>query len=184
MTKTMSIRMIATTTSFSLRSRKKSAATCPGRARPGPRGESPACRREIQKGRGFPGQAAALAGLPVGQMMTILAEFGVESRIEKEDYLQGVPQSCQGLVSGRALHKRDFASGSSLLKIFPFPTPAACPRRRFRIWGLVSSHCFTPPPPFPAAPACRDTGAPAEPAPPPEDSAWPGPAPISPRFSR
>jgi hypothetical protein len=26
----------------------------------------------------------------VGQMMTILAEFGVESRIEKEDYLQGL----------------------------------------------------------------------------------------------
>jgi hypothetical protein len=26
----------------------------------------------------------------VGQMMTILAEFGVESRVEKEDYLQGL----------------------------------------------------------------------------------------------
>jgi hypothetical protein len=26
----------------------------------------------------------------VGQMMTILAEFGVVSRIEEEDYLQGV----------------------------------------------------------------------------------------------
>jgi len=25
----------------------------------------------------------------VGQMMTTLADFGVESRIEKEDYLQG-----------------------------------------------------------------------------------------------
>ncbi len=36
------------------------------------------------------GKAAELAGLPVGQMMTILAEFGVESRIEKEDYLQGL----------------------------------------------------------------------------------------------
>jgi predicted HTH domain antitoxin len=36
------------------------------------------------------GKAAALAGLPVGQMMTILTEFGVESRIEKEDYLQGL----------------------------------------------------------------------------------------------
>jgi len=35
-------------------------------------------------------KAAELAGLPVGQMMTILAEFGVESRIEKEDYLQGL----------------------------------------------------------------------------------------------
>jgi predicted HTH domain antitoxin len=36
------------------------------------------------------GKAAELAGLPVGQMMTILTEFGVESRIDKEDYLQGL----------------------------------------------------------------------------------------------
>jgi predicted HTH domain antitoxin len=36
------------------------------------------------------GKAAELAGLPVGQMMTILTEFGVESRLEKEDYLQGL----------------------------------------------------------------------------------------------
>jgi hypothetical protein len=31
-----------------------------------------------------------LAGIPVGQMMTVLSEFGVESRIEKEDYLEGL----------------------------------------------------------------------------------------------
>ena len=36
------------------------------------------------------GKAAELAGVPVGQMMTILTEFGVESRLEKEDYLQGL----------------------------------------------------------------------------------------------
>lgn len=36
------------------------------------------------------GKAAELAGLPVGQMITILTEFAVESRIEKEDYLQGL----------------------------------------------------------------------------------------------
>lgn len=36
------------------------------------------------------GKAAELAGLPVGRMMTILAEFGVESRIEKGDYLQSL----------------------------------------------------------------------------------------------
>lgn len=35
-------------------------------------------------------KAAELAGLSVGQMMTTLANFGVESRIEKEDYLQGL----------------------------------------------------------------------------------------------
>jgi predicted HTH domain antitoxin len=43
-----------------------------------------------RKGEASLGKAAALAGLPVGQMMTILAEFGVESRIEKDDYLQGL----------------------------------------------------------------------------------------------
>jgi predicted HTH domain antitoxin len=43
-----------------------------------------------RKGEASLGKAAELAGLPVGQMMTILAEFGVESRIEKEDYLQGL----------------------------------------------------------------------------------------------
>ena len=31
-----------------------------------------------------------IGGVPVGQMMTILTEFGVESRVEKEDYLQGL----------------------------------------------------------------------------------------------
>lgn len=36
------------------------------------------------------GRAAELAGIPVGQMMTILAEFGIESRIEKDDYLLGL----------------------------------------------------------------------------------------------
>jgi predicted HTH domain antitoxin len=35
-------------------------------------------------------KAAELAGLPIGRMMAILAEFGVESRIAKEDYLQGL----------------------------------------------------------------------------------------------
>lgn len=43
-----------------------------------------------KKGEASLGKAAALAGLPVGQMITLLAEFGVESRIEKEDYLQGL----------------------------------------------------------------------------------------------
>ncbi len=36
------------------------------------------------------GRAAELAGLPLGQMITILTEFGVESRLEKDDYLQGL----------------------------------------------------------------------------------------------
>jgi predicted HTH domain antitoxin len=43
-----------------------------------------------KKGEASLGKAAELAGLPVGRMMTILTEFGVESRIEKEDYLLGL----------------------------------------------------------------------------------------------
>ncbi len=43
-----------------------------------------------KKGEASLGRAAVLAGVPVGQMMTILTEFGVESRIEYEDYLQGL----------------------------------------------------------------------------------------------
>ena len=43
-----------------------------------------------RKGEASLGKAAKLAGIPVGQMMTILTEFGVESRIEKEDYLRGL----------------------------------------------------------------------------------------------
>ena len=36
------------------------------------------------------GRAAEIAGLPIGQMMSMLTEFGVESRIEEEDYLRGL----------------------------------------------------------------------------------------------
>lgn len=43
-----------------------------------------------KKGEASLGKAAELAGVPVGQMMTLLAEFGIESRLEKEDYLQGL----------------------------------------------------------------------------------------------
>jgi len=43
-----------------------------------------------KKGEASLGRAAELAGLPLVQMITILTEFGVESRLEKEDYLQGI----------------------------------------------------------------------------------------------
>ena len=36
------------------------------------------------------GKASEIAGLPVGQMMTLLREFGVRSRIDHEDYRQGL----------------------------------------------------------------------------------------------
>ena len=43
-----------------------------------------------KKGDASLGRAAELAGVSVGQMMTLLSEFGVQSRIEDEDYLQGL----------------------------------------------------------------------------------------------
>jgi predicted HTH domain antitoxin len=45
---------------------------------------------KYRSGEASLGRAAELAGLPLGQMMTVLADFGVESRIDKEDYLQGL----------------------------------------------------------------------------------------------
>jgi predicted HTH domain antitoxin len=43
-----------------------------------------------KKGEASLGRAAELAGVPLGKMMTILTEYGVESRVEQEDYLQGL----------------------------------------------------------------------------------------------
>src|SRR5215831_3006570 len=43
-----------------------------------------------KRGEASLGRAAELAGVPVGRMMTLLTEFGVESRIEQEDYLGGL----------------------------------------------------------------------------------------------
>ena len=43
-----------------------------------------------KKGEASLARTSELAGVPVGQMMTILTEFGVEGRVEKEDYLQGL----------------------------------------------------------------------------------------------
>lgn len=43
-----------------------------------------------KKGEASLGRTAELAGLPVGQMMTILSEYGVESRIADGDYRQSL----------------------------------------------------------------------------------------------
>lgn len=45
---------------------------------------------KYKKGEASLGRAAEVAGVPVGQMMTLLAEFGVRSRIEQEDYRQSL----------------------------------------------------------------------------------------------
>ena len=45
---------------------------------------------KYRKGEASLGKAAEVAGLPVGQMMTLLGEFGVRSRIDLEDYRQSL----------------------------------------------------------------------------------------------
>lgn len=45
---------------------------------------------KYKNGEASLGRAAEVAGLRVGQMMTLLAEFGVESRIEQDDYRQSL----------------------------------------------------------------------------------------------
>ena len=45
---------------------------------------------KYRKGEASLGKAAEVAGLPVGQMMTLLGEFGVRLRIEQEDYRQSL----------------------------------------------------------------------------------------------
>ena len=45
---------------------------------------------KYKKGEASLGEAAELAGLSVGQMITLLAEYGVQSNLEKENYLQGL----------------------------------------------------------------------------------------------
>lgn len=45
---------------------------------------------QYKKGEASLGRAAKLAGVAVGQMMSILTEYRVESRIQDEDYRQGV----------------------------------------------------------------------------------------------
>jgi predicted HTH domain antitoxin len=45
---------------------------------------------KYRKGEASLGKAAEAAGLPLGQMMTLLGEFGVRSRIDREDYRQSL----------------------------------------------------------------------------------------------
>ena len=45
---------------------------------------------KYKRGEASLGKAAEVAGLPVGQMLTVLGEFGVRSKIEQEDYRQSL----------------------------------------------------------------------------------------------
>jgi predicted HTH domain antitoxin len=45
---------------------------------------------KYRNGEASLGKAAQVAGLPVGQMMDLLAKFGVRSTVDQEDYRQGL----------------------------------------------------------------------------------------------
>ena len=45
---------------------------------------------KYRKGEASLGKAVQVAGLPVGQMMTLLGEFAVRAKIDQEDYRQSL----------------------------------------------------------------------------------------------
>jgi predicted HTH domain antitoxin len=45
---------------------------------------------KYRKGEASLGKAAQVAGLPVGQMMTLLGEFAIRAKIDQEDYRQSL----------------------------------------------------------------------------------------------
>jgi len=91
MTKTMSIRMDQENYEFLTQMTKQERSDLSKAVRDlVTRGRVLLAVERYKKGDASLGKAAQVAGLPVGQMMTLLAEFGVESRIEKDDYLEGL----------------------------------------------------------------------------------------------
>ena len=50
---------------------------------------------KYRNGEASLGRAAELAGIPLGQMMTVLKEFGVRARIEQEDYRRSLASLAQ-----------------------------------------------------------------------------------------
>jgi predicted HTH domain antitoxin len=91
MTKTMSIRMDRENYEFLTKITKEERSDLSKAVRDlVMRGRLLLAVERYKKGDASLGKAAELAGLSVGQMMTLLAVFGVESRIEKDDYLEGL----------------------------------------------------------------------------------------------
>jgi len=91
MTKTMSIRMDRDIYEFLNALRKEERSDLSKTVRElVTRGRLLLAIEKYREGEASLGRASELAGIPVGQMMATLAEYGVESRIEKEDYLQGL----------------------------------------------------------------------------------------------
>jgi predicted HTH domain antitoxin len=91
MTKTMSIRMDIENYQFLAAMTKEERSDFSKAVRDlVSRGRIQLAVERYKKGEASLGKAAEIAGVPVGQMMTLLREFGVKSRIEQEDYLESL----------------------------------------------------------------------------------------------
>lgn len=53
-----------------------------------------------QEGEAWLGRAAELAGIPVGHMMRILTDFGIESRLEREETISKDLRICRRCGNG------------------------------------------------------------------------------------
>jgi len=91
MTKTMSIRMDRDNYEFLTRITKEEESDLSKAVRDlVTRGRILLAVEKYKKGEASLGKAAQVAGLPLGQMMTLLGEFGVRSKIDETDYRQSL----------------------------------------------------------------------------------------------
>ena len=49
-----------------------------------------------RKGEASLGRAAELAGVPVGEMISLLADYGVQANLDREDYRKGLENLRRG----------------------------------------------------------------------------------------
>ena len=91
MTKTMSIRMDRENYEFlSEMSKQQSSDLSKAVRELVTRGRVLLAVERYKSGEASLGNAAEVAGLPIGQMMDVLKGFGIKSRIEHEDYRQSL----------------------------------------------------------------------------------------------
>lgn len=91
MTKTMSIRMDRDNYEFLTRISKEDRSDLSKAVRDlVTRGRISLAVEKYKEGEVSLGKAAEVAGLGIGQMMMVLRRFGVKSRIDQEDYRQGL----------------------------------------------------------------------------------------------
>ena len=90
MTRTMSIRMDEENFDFLSKLSKESGDVSKAVRELVHKGRLLLAVERYKKGQASLGLAAELAGLTLGEMINTLAEFGVQSNLETEDYLKGL----------------------------------------------------------------------------------------------